>query len=372
MRRIYIFIISCLFLFACSSGKNQFEKGNYDLAVYKAVKRLQQRPNHPKASEALQGAYGLAVKGHLDRVAFLLNTQDKFRYDRVVREFASIRKLNNAVLKYPEYASLVKLEKVEEKYLHAKKLAANVHLEEARALMQQKSKPLARRAVGHYHNANRFVQGIVSSGELSDAMDAGTERIVFLFANDNQFFKSWNAELFFNNLVNEFGRVPMRYLQILPEGMEEKADRVIEIELHELAIGREVYTERMTKMVRDNVFIGQVESDSGKMVDVYGPVKARYFEFTKSVESSAVVWIQQVDPLTGTVQRKEMFPSSFVWTDVWATYKGDRRALNKEQKHLARKGESPLPDQNWLISQATAPLVFSGKNYLVNQLAYLR
>jgi len=51
MKKKYILIaLSCLLLAACSSGKKRLEQGDYDTAVYKAVKRLQQKPQKKRLS----------------------------------------------------------------------------------------------------------------------------------------------------------------------------------------------------------------------------------------------------------------------------------------------------------------------------------
>ncbi len=55
MKKKYILIaLSCLLLAAFSSGKKRLEQGDYDTAVYKAVKRLQQKPQKKKAELVLR------------------------------------------------------------------------------------------------------------------------------------------------------------------------------------------------------------------------------------------------------------------------------------------------------------------------------
>ena len=71
MKRNYLIIVlSALLLAACSSGKNRLENGDYDVAVYKAVKRLQQKPDHKKAEKVLREAYSLAVNGHMAKIEY--------------------------------------------------------------------------------------------------------------------------------------------------------------------------------------------------------------------------------------------------------------------------------------------------------------
>ena len=91
MKRNYILIaISCLLLAACSSGKKRLEQGDYDTAVYKAVNRLQQKPQLGKAEKVLRQAYTLAVNEHMEVIRFHDNMDAMFKYDKMLREYEMI------------------------------------------------------------------------------------------------------------------------------------------------------------------------------------------------------------------------------------------------------------------------------------------
>ena len=84
----YILIaLSCLLLAAFSSGKKRLEQGDYDTAVYKAVKRLQQKLQKKKAELVLREAYTHAVNEHMEVIAYLDNTTNPFKYDKMVHEY---------------------------------------------------------------------------------------------------------------------------------------------------------------------------------------------------------------------------------------------------------------------------------------------
>ncbi|MBT8327653.1 MAG: hypothetical protein KJP21_08010 [Bacteroidia bacterium] len=147
MKRNYLIIVlSALFLAACSSGKNRLENGDYDVAVYKAVKRLQQKPDHKKAEKVLREAYSLAVNGHMAKIEYADKSNNTFKYDRMVNEYRSIARLNNAIRKYPKYAKLVTLTDVTDELIYSKNQAAEAHFREGHTLLNMNVKQRSRDA----------------------------------------------------------------------------------------------------------------------------------------------------------------------------------------------------------------------------------
>ena len=53
-----------ILLVGCTTGKNAFDKGNYETAVDRAVKRLQANPNNQKAQNVFIDGYDLAKSFH--------------------------------------------------------------------------------------------------------------------------------------------------------------------------------------------------------------------------------------------------------------------------------------------------------------------
>ena len=49
-------------------------------------------------------------------------------------------------------------------------------------------------------------------------------------------------------------------------------------------------------------------------------------------------------------------PGTFVWQDAWATYKGDERALTKENKKMVNRRQLPEPGPQFLFVEFTKPI----------------
>ena len=99
-------IAVCLFE-SCTSGKVAYEKGNYDEAVLKAISRLRKNPNNKKASQTLMDSYPLTISWHKDNISRAKQSNDDFKWERVVREYKQVNYLYEQLNRCPACLRLV-------------------------------------------------------------------------------------------------------------------------------------------------------------------------------------------------------------------------------------------------------------------------
>jgi hypothetical protein len=374
MKRNYILIaISCLLLAACSSGKKRLEQGDYDTAVYKAVKRLQQKPQLGKAEKVLRQAYTLAVNEHMEVIRFHDNMDAMFKYDKMVREYEMIAYLNAAIRRYPLYAGLVTLTSVQNELATVRQEAAMAHKLEGERLLTLYNKQRARQAYHHFVQANSFKAGVVSTKVLDNAQDAGTVNVVLEFANSGRFFRSYNTDEVFNTVRNNFKGTRYRFMRVVEPGeLDGAPDDIIQIEMDDAHIGGVDFSKNVYELKKEDVYMGEATTDSGEVVKVYGTVTADYIEYCKTINSRAQLMIQHLDGNTSAVHHRQVFPSTYCWTQKWATYRGDERALTDSHLDFVERSEPSLPNPEWLFSQTTAPLAARSVDFLRGRFSHLR
>ena len=72
MKRILtIFIVLLIAISSCTTAKYHLKHGNYDLALYWAVKKIRKVPDKTKAIEVLKKAYPIANEKDHERIKFL-------------------------------------------------------------------------------------------------------------------------------------------------------------------------------------------------------------------------------------------------------------------------------------------------------------
>lgn len=374
MKQNYIILIlSTLFLFACSSGKKRLEQGDYDAAVYKAVNRLQQKPNHEKALKVLAEAYTLAVDEHMTRIAAIDKSTDPLRFGQMVSEYQQVDYLNIAIRRYPKYANLLELVDVTDEIALTKKRAAIAFENKGVELLQTNRKDLAREAYYAFVDANSYVSNQISASRLQNALDAGTVNVVLEFENDRRYFRDFNTDMVFNDVLSNFKNSRYTFMRVIDPGDSRfEPDEIVYVELDDAEISGINFSERRIPVTKDNVYMGEAKTDSGEVVKVYGTVNADFFEYRKTITSSAALMIERLDAISNSVQRRQVFPSTYSWTEVWADYRGDERALSDEQLKLACKREPIPPNPQWLFAQASSPLVAQSCNFLREEFRHLR
>lgn len=374
MKKNYLLIIlSCFLLTACSSGKNRLVKGDYDTAVYKAVKRLNQKANYRKAEKVLREAYTLAVNEHMERIAFQDQLNRRFKYDAMTREYELIDHLNRAIRRYPMYKDLVTLVDVKKELAFVRNEAALVHKEEGIQLLKTGVKSRARDAFGHFIQANSFRRGMVSTELLDKAQEEGTVNVVVEFASSGFFGPDFNTKQVFNHVNNGVNNTRFRFLRVLEPGEGGfEIDEMIQVRMNEAHIGNVQFSERIVEVSREDVFMGEAETDSGEVVKVYGTVNADYLEFNKTITSRASLEVTVIDGLTSAINLRRVIPSTYHWNQRWASYRGDKRALSDGQLEFVNRSEPRIPNPQWMYAQVSKSLAADGAALIIDRYRHLR
>ena len=100
-------LIAVILLEGCTSGKQAYQKGNYDEAVLKAISRLRKNPNSKKASQTLMESYPLTISWHQDNILRAKQSNDDFKWERVVREYQQVNNLYSQLNRCPACLRLV-------------------------------------------------------------------------------------------------------------------------------------------------------------------------------------------------------------------------------------------------------------------------
>lgn len=82
----HFFLCTLFFVAACSSPKNQFEKGNYEKAVQLSINKLRKKPTNEKQQSILRAAYGYAVKVSAQKIALYQQSKDRFKWDKIIAQ----------------------------------------------------------------------------------------------------------------------------------------------------------------------------------------------------------------------------------------------------------------------------------------------
>ncbi len=363
MTKTYNYISLLLLLIviiSCSTGKKALQKGEYDKAVMQAVNRLRSNDSNEKARSTLRRAYQLALNTHLENVKRASNTGDPYKWERMVSEYQSINNLYEEIRRCPSCLDIIPTpNKYDNELLDAKQNAAavryNLGLE---ALVQKNIRQKAIEAHGHFNRVKELVPRYKDiDDKVAESLFYATLKVVVnpipspsrLLELRHEFFVDKINEYLHHNAINEYVRFYTPN-EVRNERLE-KVDHVIEMAFDEFNLGNIYQNNTEREISRDSVVIAEKDGEK-----IYGTVKATIRISEKTIKGGGVLDFRIFDDRTNKVITHEKMPSSYTWSIQWASYQGDERALNDEERLLVKRKELYPPSPQIMFEEFTAPI----------------
>ncbi|MCB9261301.1 MAG: hypothetical protein H6607_02840 [Flavobacteriales bacterium] len=353
-------ILSVVFL-GCSSGKNRFEKGEYDAATQQAIKRLRSNPDKKKAVKYLDLAYNHAVDYHLSEIDRLKASQDRFKFDDVVWHYQKLNELYNEIIKCPGCLEVIPNPKIFQNEFNESSLAASkAHFEYGLEQLNLNTKSGGREAYRHFTTAKNYTPKYSKIDEyISQALSLGTVRVLI----ENIPVHSRSLALtneFFQNQISEYARgLNYTFVEFYRESeynaLNVEIDEVIVMKFDDFVVGQTYIKEKTETIEKDSVKIGTVKTSDGEL-PVIGKAKAKFTTYEKTLTSSGLLDFQIVDATSGATLRQQKFPGTFVWKTDWASYNGQEEALTAEQIKMSKRTEAYPPSPQDLFIEFTRPI----------------
>ena len=86
-----VIFVLLLLLVSCGTPKNQFQKGNYDAAIEKAVKKLLKHPDNRDDIELLERSYKLANEQDLEDIKYLTMEGKPENWDKILQHYLALK-----------------------------------------------------------------------------------------------------------------------------------------------------------------------------------------------------------------------------------------------------------------------------------------
>ena len=178
---------------------------------------------------------------------------------------------------------------------------------------------------------------------------------------------------FFQNKVFEYFATSIRneYIAVFsPEEAETiqlHPDQIIRLLFLDFVVGQLRESSNTHEVKRDSVITGTYTDNRGVTHDVYGTVKANLTERKVEVSSSGVLDAFIIDYESNTILSQQRFPGTYVWTDSYATFKGDERALSQKESDLCKRSSlSAPPAPQDMFVQFTVPIYTNLTRFIQN------
>jgi tetratricopeptide (TPR) repeat protein len=387
MKKVYLFTVLVLFLAACTSSKKYLERGQYDLAIEKSVKKLMKRPDNKDQMGVLKRAYSMANQRNSDNISTLHLSGQPDIWESVFYNYDQMRNRQELVERLPKSVlSQIGHQHVDYNKMRAqaKNNAAKFFYEHAQVLLKNNNRQDARKAYDQLVRLQNFYPNYPNVRALKDeAILIGTNNVLFKIQNHTRLVMPKDFE-------NELKKITLRRLNQLWLNFDTRAsdalyyDYSIFLNLKNIDVSPELvkevnYQEKLRVRDGDKYVLdqnGNVQKDSlGN--DIKVPNYTNVVAFVKEIrlEKSALVQgtVDFYDNRNGQLIKTFPITTTNTFLHRFGSATGDMRALTKETKKILRLRAIPFPsdlqmiyDTNEDLKRLTLDIVRRNRNLLVN------
>ena len=361
MKRIVsvIFILTIV-LAGCGSSKKQFEKGNYDEAIGKAVKQLLKDPVDAQEIAILDRSYKIANDQDNERLRFLrleakpsgweeIYQIDKRLSDRqsLVRSVTPIN-LNGKTIEY-EYVDYMP------EMVAAKRKSADFYYEHGNELMKNNLKDSYRQAYYEFLRAKEYASDYEGIGnKIQNAKYLGMSRVLISLRNTS--YLKFPPDFEQNLLAVDLSHLNSEWVEyyIQDPGGDVPFDYFVNVTIRNISVSPDQRIQRdsvFRKTVEDGFKYqldkrGNVMKDSlGNDIKIkkYKTLQCALIETYQSKECHIDGDFEAIQLNPEKVLRKEPLGARSKFENISARAVGDIQALNQRQLEKTKTQPAPFP-----------------------------
>ena len=274
---ILIILIGALFA-SCASSTKYFQRGQYDLAIARAVKKIKKKPTKEKEILILEKAYTKANAKDNERINFLRLEGSPEMWDEIYTRYSSMKNRQSLVkdvipLEIPSTGRVVQFAMVDydAEMINAKKKAAEYFYSHALTLLEKGDRENAKKAYFEFMRVKDLFPNYQDVNEkLKESKFMATLKVIAEpIPMHSRTFQLSNE--FFDNKINEFlGTMPASEFVKFYTPKEAKAagleypNHIIKMQFDDFVVGQVVIKEKEMQLTKDNVIMGIREGNKVK------------------------------------------------------------------------------------------------------------
>ncbi|TNJ42976.1 hypothetical protein KFZ70_15890 [Tamlana fucoidanivorans] len=371
MKKLILLLFTVMIAYACSTRK-QVERavntGNYDHAIQTALKKLRTNKDKKRNQDyviMLQDAYYKVVERDLGSIAHLKKDNNPEAYRNIYELYTGLDGRQESIkplipLYIDDQPVVFEFNNYSDAILDAKNKVSSYYYQKGLALLNAKDKQSIREA----YNTLEYIENINPNYKdtpnlLNEAHERGTDYILVSINNETEQMipEKLEADLLSMDTygINKFWSV-----YHVNKIKDLNYDYTLQLNLKQINVSPERITERefvREKEVKDGWQYaydekGNVAKDSlgnDIKVDKIVKVTCRYFETIQTKTSQVIGDVVYKDLKTNQILDKFPVNSEFVFEYIFATSKGDRRALLPDDIGYLEHRRVPFPNNEQMV-----------------------
>ena len=371
MKKHTLIVVTALLLLACS-GKKQVAKalntGNYNEAIYDALRRLQNNKDAKRNQEfkpMLKDAYLKANARDVEAITSLKASNNPEFYQRIYETFVALNERQNAIkpilpLIYNGREIKFKFVDYTENILAAREEVSNYKYEQSLELLETEDKALIRQAYSELAYIERINPNYEDTRELmQEAHERGTIHIAVAIENQTRQIIPQRLEA----ALLDFNTYGLDQFWMAYHGNPDpngQYDYAMQLQLAQINISPERVREREFIRERDvkDGWQYRLDANGNVMKDSLGNdikedkiirVRAQLFETIQEKSSQIIARVVFSDLQNNEIIENFPIDSGFVFENYFARFRGDKRALTPEDLDLIRNRAVPFPSNEQMV-----------------------
>jgi hypothetical protein len=383
MRLLNILIVLSLLIAGCVSSKKHLDRGQYDMAIQKAVKKLKKKPANTKEIEVLQRAYKLANQADKDKIDYLKLEGNPDIWEQVYAAYSRMKSRQDIVKTLPQLwlpgGRPVNFEFVnyDEEIISAKRKAADFYYTKGVSFLENNTRESAREAYYSFMNVKKFFKEYKDTdAKISEAIAKGTSYVLFKMENSSgmiipQAFQDEMFKISLHHLNRQFIQyhtnavkevyydytilLAIKGIDVSPEGVKE----VHYTESKEIQDGFQYVLDDKGNVKKDSlgndIKVPKYKTITCNVIEVQQTKAARVFGTVDFINNSSKQLLNTV-PLNA-----ESFFQNFA-----ATAQGDMNALSAETSKKLGNRPVPFPSNADMIMRCSETVKNMAKGFIDN------
>lgn len=375
--------------FACNSVKKTqkaLNTGNYNEAIAIAVKNLRSnksKEKHQPYVVMLEEAFKKATKRDLQKISFLKKENNASSLETIYNQYIILEKRQKLIepllplyITNKNREAKFRLKDYSDEIIEAKNELSEYLYTEATTTLQSSTNKYEYRKVyddlqylqninPNYKNTNDLLEKAYQKGldYVFVTVKNNTEQIIpkrleadllnFNTYNNNDTWIVYHTKKT-GNLAYDFGlTLDIQKISISPERINEKEI----IQERQIKDGKELLLDENGDPVKDS------EGEYIK-VDKFKKIVCQVYQFTQIKSTAIEARVTYTNYNTQQLIERYPIASEFVFEHAYATYNGDKRALQKNFLSLITRGQIPFPSNEQMVYDTGEDLKGKLKNII--------
>ncbi len=388
MKQFIRLFLVLLIVSGCGSSKKQLQRGNYDAAIEKAVKKLRKNPSSEDDILILDRSYNVANEQNIERINFLRLEGNPGSWDEVLTLYSHLKNRQTLVrtvlpLKLPIRTINYEYINYDREIVEAKQKAAEYYFAHGKQIMENNTKESYRQAYYEFQKAKEYWGDYENIDDLiAETRYKGMSRVLVTVENKThlKLSKEFEEDL----LAINHQRLNSEWVEYHTRHLDDNIDydylSFINLKIIDVSPESIKETDRIEKKEIDDGWQYILDKNGNVMKDSVGnDIKLKKYKTLtctvietvqqKSVHIEGDVEIIQTNPRR--LLKKDPIGAETFFEHHSARAIGDIGALSSESRKIVESDPVPFPHDFDMIFQCSETLKLAIRDILYRNRRYI-